>query len=357
MKTQSIRILCIGETWLGSDPHGAFLGFRRLGHSVHIIDESNFVSQAWHSTAARVIRKLFRPILVRELYLEARRAAHTFKPQGVFVFKGNSVHPNVIRFYRQAGVPTVNFYPDVSFQVHGKYIPKALPLYDHVFTTKSWGIADMHNQLGLKSVSYLEHGFDPDVHRPLPLSDEDKQAYGCDVVFIGTWSPRKEELIGFLRKKMPQVVVKIWGSQWDKSRTPGLCPCVMGTEVIGDDYVRALLGGSIALGLLSEKRKGASSGDLTTSRTFNIPACGAFMLHERTQEVLRYFIEGEEAAFFASPDELVRQVTHYLSHPPERENVARAGRERSLVAGYSLDCRMQKVVDYFSNFREQRPKA
>jgi spore maturation protein CgeB len=267
------------------------------------------------------------------------------------------VHPHVIRFYRQEGVPTVNFYPDVSFLAHGKYIPRALPWYNHVFTTKSWGIADMQDQLGLKSISYLEHGFDPDVHRPLPLSDEDKQTYGCDVVFIGTWSPKKEELIGFLRQKMPQAIVKIWGSQWDKSRTPALCPCVMGTEVIGDEYVKALLGGSIALGLLSEKRKGASSGDVTTSRTFNIPACGAFMLHERTEEVLRYFNEGEEAAFFASPDELVRQVSHYLSHPQERESVARAGRQRCLAAGYSLDNRMQKVVDYFSNFLAQRPKA
>jgi spore maturation protein CgeB len=333
------------------------MALRRLGHSVHIIDECHYVSTTWRSTPARVIRKLFRPILVRELLLEAQRLADTFKPHWLFVFKGNSVLPEVITLCKRRGVRSVNFYPDVSFVVHGRYLPKALPLYDHIFTTKSWGIADMQSQLGVKSISYLEHGFDPDIHRPLPLSDEDRQTYACDVVFIGTWSPKKEDLIGSLRKKMPQATIKIWGNQWEKSRTPELCPCVMGADVIGDEYAKALLGGSIALGLLSEKRKGASSGDQTTSRTFNIPACGAFMLHERTQEALRYFLEGEEAAFFASPDELARQVAHYLGHPQQRERVARAGRQRCLLAGYSLDNRMQKLVDYFSNSLEQRPKA
>ena len=214
------RILCIGETWLGSNARAAFMAFRRLGHSVCIIDEYHYSGATWRSTPARIARRLLRPLLVRELCAEARRLAKTFCPEGLFVFKGNLVHPDVIRFYKERGIPTVNFYPDVSFLTHGRYIPRALPLYDHIFTTKSWGIADMQKQLGVKSVSLLEHGFDPEIHRPLALSKEDQQQYGCDVVFIGTWSPKKERLLAYLKRALPGIRLKIWGIYWQKATSP-----------------------------------------------------------------------------------------------------------------------------------------
>jgi len=92
----------------------------------------------------------------------------------------------------------------------------------------------------------------------------------------------------------------------------------MGDEVVGDEYAKALQGASICLGILSERRTGASSGDLITSRTFNIPACGAFMLHERNEESVRYFEEEAEAAFYSSAEELTKKVEHYLANPKER---------------------------------------
>jgi len=112
------------------------------------------------------------------------------------------VPTEVIAFYKRRGVPCVNFYPDVSFAVHGRYIPKALPLYDHIFTTKSWGIADMQSQLGVKSVSFLELGSTRS-SSAAGIDSEDRQRYGCDVVFIGTWSPKKEALLASLRRALP----------------------------------------------------------------------------------------------------------------------------------------------------------
>ncbi|HEY0243222.1 MAG TPA: hypothetical protein VGC52_11230, partial [Gemmatimonadaceae bacterium] len=55
-----LRILCIGETWFGSDARSAFAAFRRLGHSTEVIDESLFVPTSWETFPARVLRKVFR---------------------------------------------------------------------------------------------------------------------------------------------------------------------------------------------------------------------------------------------------------------------------------------------------------
>jgi spore maturation protein CgeB len=347
-EARQFRILCIGETWYGSDARAAFAAFRRLGHSVHVLDESSYVSTQWQSTLAKGLRKIFRPLFVNELKRGATSFVLHFKPDCLFVFKGNWVHPEIVSLCRREKIASVNYYPDVSFLTHGSYIPKALPLYDHVFTTKSYGLEDMKREIGVHRSSFLPPGYDPDLHRPLILNEGDRKRYACDVVFIGTWSPKKERLLALLSTSLPMLRVKIWGCQWNKSSSDVLAESIMGAEVTGDEYTKAICGASICLGLLSEAGGGASSGDLITARTFQIPACGAFMLHERNAEVLDYFSEGKEADFFDSPDELAAKVRYYLEHPAERQDVAQAGFSRSLKDDYSIDARM-KVVTHWLN--------
>ena len=352
--SRSYRILCIGEMWLGSNARAAFMALHRLGHSIQVIDEHIYHPAPWRSIPLRIVRKLLRPLLVRELTREAIARTSVFQPQAVFVFKGNAVHPDLIRYFKNRGIPVVNFYPDVSFWTHGPYIPRALPLYDHIFTSKSWGIADMQQQLGIKNVSFLEHGYDPELDRPILLSDTERTQYGCDVVFIGTWSPKKEELLAHLKRALPEVKLVIWGSQWEKASASVLNSNIVGKEVTGEAYTKVLLAASICLGILSEVRKGASSGDTITNRTFNIPACGAFMLHERNEESVRYFKEDEEAAFFETPEELANKVQFYLQHPEKRLAVAKQGRERCLHSDYSLDGRMKSIINFFDSHLDRK---
>ena len=346
MKPPRYRILCIGETWLGSDARASFAAFERLGQSIRVLDESHYVTKKWPGTIGKSLQRGFRPLLVNQLSRDVLRSIGEFKPHCLFVFKGNWVHPDILRSCRSQKVVAVNYYPDVSFLSHGPYLPRSLPLYDHVFNTKTYGVADMKSRLSIKKVTFLAPGFDPELHRPLELTEAERQIYDCDVVFIGTRSLKKEALLSELRQELPEIDVKIWGCQWEKSRSPNLAGSIMGREVTGTDYTRAIRGGSICLGLLSEAGNGSSSGDLITARTFQIPACGAFMLHERNNEVLSYFKEDREAAFFETGAELARKVRHYLDHPAERERIAAAGRERSLRDGYAIDSRMKVVLDW-----------
>ena len=345
-----MRILCIGETWLGSDARAAFAALRRLGHSIHVLDESHFVPTEWSGLSARVLRKLFRGVMVGELTRKASETMKLLKPDALFVFKGNYVSPEILVEARQLGVASVNYYPDVSFFTHGPQLPEALREYDHIFTAKTFGIADMKAH-GVKSVSFLAPGFDPEVHRPLELTRAEADRFGCDVSFIGTWSPKKEATLAALATALPHVHLRIWGNQWEKRTAPDLDKAVMGMGVTGDDYTRAICASKISLGLLSEARTGSSSGDLITARTFQIPACGAFMLHERNAEVLQYFDEGRDAAFFETPVELADQVRRYLSDDAGRMAIAGNGRKRSLESGYSIDARMTHVAEWIESNR------
>jgi spore maturation protein CgeB len=175
------------------------------------------------------------------------------------------------------------------------------------------------------------------------LDAEDSERYECDVSFIGTWSPKKQKMLEELCEALPDIHLRIWGNQWE-SALAKLGHRVQRKFVIGLEYTKALLASKINLAILSEARKGASSGDLITSRTFHIPATGAFMLHERTSEFLAYFTEGIECACFASAEELVAKIRYYLEHPAERVALAQRGLQRSIDCHYAIDSRAEQVV-------------
>jgi spore maturation protein CgeB len=278
---------------------------------------------------------------------------HLFRPDALFVFKGNYVTARLVQAAKSSGVPVLNYYPDVSFMTHGPQLPDALRAYDHVFNAKSFGLADMRAH-GVRSVSFLPPGFDPDVHRPMTLTNGDRDRLACDVSFIGTWSPKKEAVLASLREALPRIRMRVWGNQWGKRSTRALDDCVMGVGITGDDYARAICASRISLGLLSDARRGASSGDLITARTFQIPACGGFMLHERNSEVLEYFSEDTEAAFFDTHRELAEKVAHYLADDAARTRIAEAGRRRSVASDYSIDARMSAVTAWIDRARGGR---
>jgi spore maturation protein CgeB len=342
--SEPLRILCIGEMWYGSDARAAIMAFIRAGHVVEIVDELDYIPNAWRSTRMRIVRKLFRRLIVEELSSEVKRQIRQFQPHALFVFKGAYVDAGLLRMAREYKVASVNYYPDVSVTAHGPFLPKALPLYDHVFTTKSYGPADMWG-LGVIASSFLAPGHDPELHRSLTLSAGDIARYGCDVAFIGTWSPKKERLLASLASECPEIRLRVWGMQWERHRSPSLGPSIEGRGAVGEEYVRAISGAKICLGLLSEARTGSSSGDLITARTFQIPACGTFMLHERNTEAAQYFREGEEAGFFAGQAELSEKTRYFLANPSERQRIADAGHARALRE-YAIDERMRTIAEW-----------
>jgi spore maturation protein CgeB len=113
--------------------------------------------------------------------------------------------------------------------------------------------------------------------------------------------------------------------------------------VLGEDFVRALRGSRINLSIMSEARQGSSKGDQVANRTFTVPACEAFVLHERTDEVLTFFREPEEIVCYGTFDELVEKIDRYL--PDELERSAVAGRAREVVRErHSWDVRILEIL-------------
>jgi len=82
--------------------------------------------------------------------------------------------------------------------------------------------------------------------------------------------------------------------------------------------------------------------DTSTTRCLEIPACGALLLSERTNELKdELYEEGKEAVYFSDKKELVQKVKMLLNQPEKREAIARSGHNRCLSSGYDVVSRMR----------------
>ncbi|MGY8914245.1 MAG: glycosyltransferase family protein, partial [Flavobacteriales bacterium] len=110
--------------------------------------------------------------------------------------------------------------------------------------------------------------------------------------------------------------------------------------IFSEDYSKALQAFKISLCFLRK-----INFDQQTTRTMEIPACGGFMVAERTQEHLELFEEDREAAYFSSNEELLEKCRYFLAHDDERKKVAAAGLKRCKTSGYSNEKTVKKMLD------------
>lgn len=327
-------ILFLGADWWGSDARALAVAFRHLGHAVIEINYEDFIPSHWSSLSLRVLRKAFRPLLARDYNRAILRHLNNPAIDFLLVFKGKFLRPETLQRFLGSGLPAYCLYPDVSFQDHGADIWNCLPLYDCVFTTKSFHIDDAALRNRLKGLRLVSHGFDPDVHRPIRLSGCVPSAYACDVSFVGCWSPKKEQILKGLVERCPGIDLRVWGPGWARAGTP-VRERWQGRGAYGDELAAIYSSSRINLALLSEAGGGTTVGDQVTARSWQIPASGGFMLHEHTAELERYFTPGSETGVFTSLSDLADKVRWFLDRAAERLKIAAAGHRRCQEGGYT----------------------
>jgi hypothetical protein len=259
----------------------------------------------------------------------------------VWIDKGITINKETLLFIKNKNpsCKIVSFSPDNMALRHNQsqnYLD-CIPYYDYTFTTKSYILEDL-KKMGVKNVNFIHKTYGEDFHYPRVLSTEEKEHLGGDVGFIGAWEKERCESILYLVEN--GIKVKVFGDgKWNEyksfSKNLSILP-----GIFSDDYPKALSALKISLCFLRK-----INFDQQTARTMEIPACGGFMLAERTQEHLDLFEEGKEASYFSSNEELLKLCHYYLSHEEERIQLAKAGLKRCHTSGYSNDKTIKKMLD------------
>jgi spore maturation protein CgeB len=341
---KNLRILCTGESWYGATGRACTSALRSLNCDVSEVSIDHYVPQ-WRRRSSRAVGRLIFPIARSEFNRAILHQASQHGPTMFLAFKGPYVEADTLQKMRDMGIKLYNYYPDTSAFTHGPILPKALPEYDCIFYTKPFWDKDARQRLPLRASSFLEHGYDAELHKPWPLSKKDIASYDVDVAVIGSQTRYKEDLLRQLLKLRPKLNLKIWGNRWETSKDEDILNCWQRGPLTGQAYSRALQVARINLAITSGIVKGASQGDDVTTRTFQIPASRGFMLHERNPEVCNLFEEGKEMACFGSVTELAEKIDYYLAHPEERTAIAAAGYHRCVPA-YSYTTRMRSLLQW-----------
>lgn len=197
--------------------------------------------------------------------------------------------------------------------------------------------------LGARNVRFVNNTFEPSFHYPRVLSAQDIERIGGDVGFVGMWEKERCESILYLADHGIQV--RVFGDyRWREyiNYNPNLKIEIGG--LYNEDYAKSFRAFKISLCFLRKINY-----DVQTTRTVEIPACGGFMLAERTDEHLRLFEEGKEADFFSSNEELLEKCRYYLCHEELRKKIADAGYKRCIFSDYSNIGMIKQIINEILN--------
>jgi len=332
-----MNILYVGQLNYGSTCLQRMNTLQNMGHEVKGI---NVLNPRDASIIARVFNKLKHPIDFNNVN---RLIIENIKKQNfdlLWIDKGLLISPETLETVRQISsqAKIIAFSPDdmLNPSNQSKRYLKCIPLYDYHITTKTYNVSEL-KELGAKEVIFTDKSFDPHFHRKINLSDVDLDKYASEVGFIGQFEKERFESMLFLAKNGIKVTVR--GPSWQKHINVHPNLLVKPGFVLGVEYAKIINATKINLCFLRKVNR-----DVQTARSIEIPACGAFMLGERTSEHLHLFKEGEEAEFFSSVQELLEKVRYYLEAEEKRGEIALKGLERCLKSGYSHEKRLNAII-------------
>lgn len=260
----------------------------------------------------------------------------------VWIDKGVTIYPETLKYIKQKSPDTiiVSYSPDNMALRHNQsqqYL-ECIPLYDHIVTNKSYILDDLR-KLGAKDVRFVNNSYESRFHYPRTLTPNDYKDIGGDIGFVGAWEKERCDSILYLAKR--GLNVRVWGGgKWlrYKGHYPNLK--IEDRGLYSEDYSKSFQAFKISLCFLRKMNF-----DQQTTRSVEIPACGGFMMAERTAEHLAMFEENKEAVFFSSDGELFEKCRYYLEHEDERKRIAEAGLKRCQISGYSNEAMIRHVIN------------
>ncbi|MEQ8711223.1 MAG: glycosyltransferase [Rhodospirillales bacterium] len=340
-----LNILFVAELAPGSRSYQRIRRLKLMGHSVETL--SLVPPDATYETRPRLIDR----IRHRLRYPQDRSGANDRlrhlpsqpRPDIVWFERATTVPAATLRAIKQSHPDCKLIWyaeDDMMNPAHlSRQVESAVPWYDLWVTTKSFNTRpDELPSLGAKSILFVNNAYDIDAHSPIDLSDEDRQCFGSDISFVGTWEHPRAETVRRLAEA--GLSVRIWGNGWERMANPPASLDIAYTPVYGDDYRRVICASKINLCFLRRGNR-----DLQTCRSFEIPAIGGFMIHEFSVEMSKILPPSQGAVYFDNETDLPGLCRFWLDHTEKRKMIAETGRSELQKAGHEHEDRLREILE------------
>jgi hypothetical protein len=304
------------------------------GKAIHI--GRAFRSRGWDVTETEITRNLAAPgsrVLNRiaqrlspkgKSDALARTVESIAVSQGVDLVlfaKAMGARPWLLDRLAERGIATACWYPDRDFD-HPFVDEQAIRQFDLFVTTKAYHLDHLCSVRPGKRTVLIEHGYNDGVHfrldPPVPASERP-----FDCVFIGSHSPYKQQWLEAIASRLPDLKLAIVGDRWNGRSIGNAANVIVNGPLTGDAMARVINHARIGIALHHGRAKGGLGWqDDVSARTFEIPACGTFMLHIDNAHVRTLFDVPGEIDTFDDADDAARKIGYWLVHAEEREIIA-----------------------------------
>jgi hypothetical protein len=313
----------------------------RLGHTVAPLNSYDYHPQS--ELLRKIVHRTQTGTWVRRLNRDVLAAAERERPEVFWADKLLGLRPETLVRLREMGIATVSYMIDNAFGPRRdpgwRLYMKDIPYFDLHVVQRDSNIAD-YKARGARDVIKIQTAYEPTIHFPPPAGWSDVQRTR-DVSFIGTaYDDRPEFLTRLWRECGMSVAISgsaVWRGRLDAEAAAAI---YTGSELYGAAYREAVWRSKINLSFLTH-----SNHDEFAHKSFEIAACGGFLLAERSEGHAERFEEDKEAVFFAGFEECAAKIRRYLPDEAARARIAAAGRERAVRSGYSNDVQMALVVE------------
>ena len=302
-----------------------------LGHEAHeVVINCGPLQRAWaneHGVRSRKRLPLFRD---DSLVLAQ---AEEFCPDVVYVQDLNVLGPKQLGEMRARSRLLVG-------QIASKAPPRRQLEQFDLLVTSFPHFVPRFREAGIAS-EYLRIGFDSRV-----LEHVQGEAPTEGVVFVGGLArgphAKGNELLEHAARRAP---IDFWGYKVNRWPANSAIRRRYHGEAWGLDMYRVLARSKISL----NRHIDVAEDHANNMRLYEATGVGALLLTDAKRNLGELFEPGEEVVTYASEDELVEKIHHYLGDGAERTRIARAGQERTLRE-HTYEHRMRELVDILSRY-------
>ena len=335
-----MKILYVGDLRPGGSCLYRKLTLERLGHEVVGFDPGAYVirNPLLAKLAFRLASGPHALRLNHDLFEVARRE----EPDLLWADKVLLLTPRTLDRMHEMGITTVSYMIDNAFGPRRdpgwRMYVRDIPYFDLHVTQREVSLGD-YLERGAPHVMKVQTAYEPTVHFPPPVPVADQERVR-DVSFIGSpYDDRAEVLARVSDAGLPIVVSgneRAWRRALDADHFARM---FRGGELYERAYREAIWRSKINLSFLTK-----SNQDEFTHKSFEIAACGGFLMAERCAGHAAKFVEDEEAVFFSDTTELITKIRRYLPDEASRNRIAAAGLRRAVRDGYSNDVQVGLIV-------------
>jgi len=290
---------------------------KTLGFHVKLCDLTAAFSGPLWLTKFNWCLRGHRPSRLREFSRQVVQACREFRPSCMLSTGIAPIEAWALEAIGKLGVQRFNYLTDDPWNPahRAQWFMKALACYDHVFSPRRASLEDLR-LLGCAQVSYVSFAYAPELHFPEPPATAQERAqFDADVVFVGGADRDRVPYIAALIRA--EFKVALYGGYWERfSETRSYAHGHADPQTLR----KAIGGAKVALGLVRRANRDGHS-----MRTFEVPAIGACMLTEGTEEHREIFgEEGKAVLYFSTIPEMIDKLCWLLDHEDERRRLAEA---------------------------------